>query len=174
MGRTWVAQNYFLWNKTENAQNDGQHMAYQGAKIVAGLVAAEMANQQSTGAFADIPVNEIVTQTISYVDAADNQQKTVDVKLPVFGDVPEEESGVRTTVNADNVSVEFINESGKTAVVYVAEYNADGTLVNVTMDTFEISSDEQTETVTYAKEGTDTTVKAYVWEENQVAFEEIA
>ncbi len=99
MGKSWVTPNYFLNNTTANV-TDTQHMAYIGAKLVAGIVAAQISDQKAankTGAagetFAGIPVNAVSDSTITYTDydlnddgkqddKAENQ--TVTVKLPAY------------------------------------------------------------------------------------------
>lgn len=85
VGKTWVHQNYMLYNHSTNTQDDPQHMSYQGAKLVAQLVATEIYDQIEAGnvtatgeSFAGIPVNVKSAANITYTDADDSTEKTVE------------------------------------------------------------------------------------------------
>lgn len=91
MGKTWVSRNYFLWNLETNAQRDAQHMSYVGAKLVASMVATEILDQQTAGktgaageTFNGIPVNAKVQANITYTDASDNTEKTIERQAAEF------------------------------------------------------------------------------------------
>lgn len=83
LGKTWVQHNYFLYNNETNEEVDNQHMSYQGAKLVAQLVATniydQIENNTKTGkneSFNAIPVNAKAAADITYTDAEDNTEKT--------------------------------------------------------------------------------------------------
>lgn len=83
LGKTWVQHNYFLYNNETNEEVDNQHMSYQGAKLVAQLVATniydQIENNKKTGkneSFNAIPVNAKAAADITYTDAEDNTEKT--------------------------------------------------------------------------------------------------
>ena len=89
MGKTWVTQNYFVYNSA--GVTDNQHMSYQGAKLVASMVATEILDQQTAGktgaageTFDGIPVNAKVQANVTYTDASDNQQKTIERQAAEF------------------------------------------------------------------------------------------
>lgn len=50
VGRTYVAQNYHLYNKETHVEEDTLHLSYHGALKVAELVATELARMQAEGA----------------------------------------------------------------------------------------------------------------------------
>ena len=89
MGKTWVTQNYFVYNSA--GVTDNQHMSYQGAKLVASMVATEILDQQAAGktgatgeTFDGIPVNAKVQANVTYTDASDGQQKTIERQAAEF------------------------------------------------------------------------------------------
>ncbi len=82
MGKTWVTRNYFVYESA--GVTDNQHMSYQGAKLVASMVATEILDQKEAGnhgasgeTFDNIPVNAKVQADVTYTDASDNVQKTI-------------------------------------------------------------------------------------------------
>lgn len=50
LGRTYVAQNYHIYNKDTGVEEDTLHLSYHGALNVAGVVATSLAEQQAAGA----------------------------------------------------------------------------------------------------------------------------
>ena len=50
VGRTYVAQNYHLYNKETHVEEDTLHLSYHGAMKVAELVATKLAQMQAEGA----------------------------------------------------------------------------------------------------------------------------
>ncbi|MBQ9766199.1 MAG: hypothetical protein IJW18_08380 [Lachnospiraceae bacterium] len=80
IGKTFVEQNYHIFNEDTKVVDDSLHLSYAGAKNVASIVATELAKLKAAGAtdamgntLDGLMFNPIVDHTVEYVDANGNK-----------------------------------------------------------------------------------------------------
>ncbi len=80
IGRTFVAQNYHIYNPDTNKEEDTLHLSYEGAKNVASVVATELARQKAEGVkdgegktLDGLEFNEIVDYTVEFTGKDGNK-----------------------------------------------------------------------------------------------------
>lgn len=80
IGKTYVTQNYHIYNAETGAVEDNLHLSYDGAKNIAGVVATELARLKAEGAvdgegktLDGLQFNEIVDYTVEYTGADGNK-----------------------------------------------------------------------------------------------------
>ena len=76
VGRTYVAQNYHIYNPETNTEEDTLHLSYHGALKVAEIVATELARQQAAGAtdgqgntLDGLSFNDMITYEVTHKDS---------------------------------------------------------------------------------------------------------
>lgn len=76
VGRTYVAQNYHIYNSETNTEEDTLHLSYHGALKVAEIVATELARQQAEGVtdgqgntLDGLSFNDIITYEVIHKDS---------------------------------------------------------------------------------------------------------
>lgn len=76
VGRTYVAQNYHIYNPETNTEEDTLHLSYHGALKVAEIVATELARQQAAGVtdgqgntLDGLSFHDIVTYEVTHKDS---------------------------------------------------------------------------------------------------------
>lgn len=80
VGRTYVAQNYHIYNSQKGVEEDTLHLSYHGALKVAELIATCLAGQQAAGAadgqghtLEGITFNEMITYDVKHKDSTGNE-----------------------------------------------------------------------------------------------------
>lgn len=83
VGRSYVVQNYHLYNKETGVEEDTLHLSYRGALKVAELIATSLAEQQSRGVkdgqgntLDGLSFHPLVTYEVEHKDSAGNDVKT--------------------------------------------------------------------------------------------------
>ena len=83
VGRSYVAQNYHLYNKETSVEEDTLHLSYHGALKVAELIATSLAGQQSQGTkdgqgstLDGLSFNPLVTYEVKHKDSTGNEVTT--------------------------------------------------------------------------------------------------
>lgn len=83
VGRSYVAQNYHLYNKETGVEEDTLHLSYHGALKVAELIATSLAEQQSRGikdgqgnTLGGLSFNPLVTYEVKHKDSMGNEITT--------------------------------------------------------------------------------------------------
>ncbi len=83
MGRTYVAQNYHIYNAETGVEEDTLHLSYHGALKVAELVATDLAKQQAAGAtdalgntLDGLAFHDMVTYDVAHKDSTGAQITT--------------------------------------------------------------------------------------------------
>lgn len=83
VGRTYVAQNYHLYNPQRGVEEDTLHLSYHGALKVAELVATSLAQQQAAGAadgqgntLEGLSLNDMTTYDVVHKDSAGKEVTT--------------------------------------------------------------------------------------------------
>ncbi|MCX7714605.1 MAG: GDSL-type esterase/lipase family protein [Clostridia bacterium] len=147
VGKTYTAQNYYLYVSSTGTQDDALHLSYQGAKRVAEIVATDIARQILEGAtdakgntFAGIKLNGITTRSISYTNSSGNSD-TLTFKTVAFDgasavkDVSINSKYLvsRAVVQDNKTSVTVTNLTGseQKVTLLVASYGTGNSLENV-------------------------------------------
>ncbi len=80
IGRTYVAQNYHIYNPDTNKEEDTLHLSYAGAKNIASIVATELSKMKEAGAtdgegktLDGLQFNEITDYTVEFTGADGNK-----------------------------------------------------------------------------------------------------
>ena len=83
VGRTYVAQNYHLYNPARGVEEDTLHLSYHGAMKVAELIATSLAQQQAAGAsdgqghtLEGLSLNDMTTYDVVHKDSTGNEVTT--------------------------------------------------------------------------------------------------
>lgn len=83
VGRTYVAQNYHIYNPETGAQEDTLHLSYHGALKVAELIATSLAEQQAAGVrdgqggtLDGLSFHDMVTYDVTHRDSTGSQVTT--------------------------------------------------------------------------------------------------
>ena len=83
VGRTYVTQNYQIYNHTTKAATDTLHLCYKGAKKIAEFIATDMQRQKSEGivdgngcSFDGIELNELIQYTVEHGNALGKNVQT--------------------------------------------------------------------------------------------------
>lgn len=83
VGRTYVAQNYHLYNAQSNVEEDTLHLSYHGALKVAELIATSLAQQQEAGAtdgqgntLEGLSLNDMTTYDVVHKDSTGKEVTT--------------------------------------------------------------------------------------------------
>lgn len=83
VGRTYVAQNYHIYNPETNTEEDTLHLSYHGALKVAEIVATELARQQAAGVtdgqgntLDGLSFNDMVTYEVTHKDSTGAEVKS--------------------------------------------------------------------------------------------------
>ncbi len=88
LGRTYVAQNFHLYNKKDNAEEDTLHLSYHGALNTAGIIATELYYLQRDGvkdaegkAVTGVTFNDMTTVSYEHLNA---EGETVTTTYPML------------------------------------------------------------------------------------------
>ncbi len=83
VGRTYVAQNYHIYNAQSNVEEDTLHLSYHGALKIAELIATSLAEQKAAGAkdgqgntLDGLSFNDMATYEVVHKDSAGRETST--------------------------------------------------------------------------------------------------